>query len=202
MSIDFNNFQQAFQWVSTHSYVVIFLVMCVEGPIATAAAGFAAALGILNPAIVFGISVMGDLIPDSIYYLIGYKSRLSSIEKIMHKMGLTHSRMERMENMLRKHFRKTLIAVKFTPFIGPFGYMLIGYLRFSFTSFILVCSAVTIPKSIIFLAFGYYFGQLYNINEYIQNISFFAPLVVALLFLLYFGYMKISKIISRGFGGI
>jgi membrane protein DedA with SNARE-associated domain len=202
MTVDFTNFQQAASWVITHGYVFIFLVMCFEGPMITAAAGFASALGFFDPWLILILSILGDLVPDSIYYLIGYKGRLASIEKMMGRIGFTKARANRLEDLLKKHFKKTLVGMKFTPVIAPFGYMVIGYMRLSFASFIAICSAVTIPKAIVFLLIGYYFGQLYNINEYIHNIIILIPSVVALIFVLYFVYKAIANTISKKVGKI
>jgi membrane protein DedA with SNARE-associated domain len=200
MGIDLNNFQQAFSWVSSHGYAVIFLAMCIEGPVITAAAGFAAALGFFNPFIILTISILGDLIPDSTYYFLGRKSRFKRIESMMQSIGLTHARLERLENLLKKNYYKTLVAMKLTPVPGPFGYMLIGYLKLSYRGFIFICAAVTIPKSVVFLLIGYYFGQLYNINVYIHNISFFGAIVVISIIALYLAYVTIAKIIAKKFG--
>ena len=202
MTVDFTNFQQAASWVITHGYILVFLVMCFEGPIITAAAGFAAALGFFNPWIILILAILGDVVPDAIYYFIGYKGRLASIEKKMSSIGFTKDRADRLENLLRRHFIKTLVGMKFTPVIAPFGYMIIGYMKLSFWKFIYVCSAVTIPKAIVFLLVGYYFGQLYNINEYIHNIIILIPSVVALIFVLYFMYKIIANAISKKVGKI
>ena len=202
MAVDFTNFQQAASWVILHGYVLVFLVMCFEGPIITAAAGFAAALGFFNPWIILILAILGDIIPDAIYYLMGYKGRLVSVEKKMSSIGFTKDRADRLENLLRRHFVKTLVGMKFTPVIAPFGYMIIGYMKLSFWRFIYVCSAVTVPKAIVFLLIGYYFGQLYNINEYIHNIIIFIPIVVALIFVLYFMYKVVANAIRKKVGKI
>ena len=202
MAVDFTNFQQAASWVISHGYILVFLVMCFEGPIITAAAGFAAALGFFDPWLILILAILGDIIPDAIYYLMGYKGRLVSVEKKMSSIGFTKDRADRLENLLRRHFIKTLVGMKFTPVIAPFGYMIIGYMKLSFWKFIYVCSAVTIPKAIVFLLVGYYFGQLYNINEYIHNIIILIPSVVALIFVLYFMYKIIANAISKKVGKI
>jgi membrane protein DedA with SNARE-associated domain len=196
MAIDFTNFQQVFTWVIAHGYWIIFLVMCVEGPMTTAAAGFAAALGYFNPGLILLISVLGDLIPDSIYYSIGYFGRGPAIEKFVSYFGLTEKRVLRIEDSLKKHFGKTMVALKLTPVVPTMGFMLVGYLRLSFIKFTEFSAAVTIPKSIIFLAAGYYFGRLYNINQYLHDIGVLLPVLGISVVVLYFGYKKISEIIA------
>ena len=197
MTIDFSNFQQVFSWIISHGYPLIFLVMCVEGPIITAAAGFAAALGYFNPWAIFVISILGDLIPDSIYYLIGYISRGKILDKIAAYFGLTKKRVSRIEELLRKHFGKTMLALKLTPIVPTPGFMLVGFLRLSFVKFTGYSAAVTIPKSAIFLMAGYFFGQMYNINQYLHNLVILIPIVVLIVVVLIVAYQKISKIITK-----
>lgn len=197
MTTDFTNFQQVFQWVISHGYPIIFLVMCAEGPITTAAAGFAAALGYFNPWAILTISILGDLVPDSVYYLVGYISRGKIIEKIAERFGLTKKRILRIEELLKKHFGKTMVALKLTPVVPTPGFMLVGYLRLSFVRFTGYSAAVTVPKSIIFLLAGYFFGQLYNINEYLHDLAILIPLAVGIVAALYFAYLQMSKLIGR-----
>jgi len=196
MGIDFSNFQQTLMWVIAHGYLIIFLVMCAEGPVTTAAAGFAAALGYFNPWIILVISILGDLIPDSIYYAIGYFGRGPIVEKAARYFGLTQARVDRIEAKLREHYGKTMVALKLTPVVPTFGFMLVGYLRLSFIKFTKYSASVTIPKSIIFLILGYFFGRLYNINQYLHYAEIFFPIVVILILVGIIGYKRISARIA------
>jgi membrane protein DedA with SNARE-associated domain len=202
MGIDFADFQQVFAWTILHGYVIIFLVMCVEGPIVTAAAGFASALGYFNPLAIFILSILGDIVPDVIYYIIGYSSRNAFVERFSGYFGLSKGRVGRLETALQKHFTKTMIAMKFTPLVPTYGFMLVGYLRLSFRKFLILCLAVTIPKSLVFLLLGYFFGQLYNINTYLHYLIILFPLSVVVAIAIYFGHKKISAVIAQRVGEI
>jgi membrane protein DedA with SNARE-associated domain len=191
------DFQQVLAWAIAHGYTFIFLVMCLEGPMITAASGFAAALGFFNPWVILVLSILGDLVPDSIYYLIGYIGRFAVIERIAHRLGLNQERIRRIEEHLKKHFGKTMIALKLTPVVPTPGFMLVGYLRLSFVNFTKYSAAVTLPKTIIFLVIGYFFGQLYNINQYLHYAEVIFPLTVVILMLIYFGQKKLSEIIAK-----
>ena len=149
------DFHQVLVWTIAHGYAFIFLAMCLEGPMITTAAGFAAALGFFNPWAILILSILGDLVPDGIYYLIGYIGRFAVIERIAHRLGLNQERIQRTENQLKKHFGKTMVALKLTPLMSVPGFMLVGYLKLSFGRFIYYCSAITFPKSIIFLIIGH-----------------------------------------------
>ncbi|MFA7208831.1 MAG: VTT domain-containing protein [Parcubacteria group bacterium] len=197
MLIDFTNFQQASDWAMGHSYFFIFLIMCAEGPITTAAAGFAAALGYFNPWAILAISVLGDLVPDSIYYLFGYLSRLTLIEKIGFRLGLTQSRIDSLEDKLKKHFGKSMVILKLTPVLPTFGFMLVGYLKLSFIAFTKFSAAVTVPKSILFLALGYFFGRLYDINQYLHYAEIFFPAVIAGGMVVFAIYKKMINAVAK-----
>jgi membrane protein DedA with SNARE-associated domain len=197
MGTNFADFHQAAMWVMSHGYFFIFLVMCVEGPITTAAAGFAAALGIFNPWVILIISILGDLVPDSLYYSFGYISRFAILEKISNHIGLTHERIKNLENKLKEHFGKTMIALKLTPLISTLGFMVVGYLRLSFLEFTGYSASITIPKSIVFLLLGYFFGQLYNINQYLHYAEIFFPIAIVMGILALLAYKKISAIVAK-----
>ncbi len=199
---DLANFHQTFLWVIAHGYVLIFLVMCAEGPVTTAAAGFASALGYFNPWIILVLSISGDLVPDSLYYMVGYFGRFAFIEKLGLRLHLTETRVGRMEDRLEKNFGKTMVALKVTPVIPTFGFMLIGYLKLSFIRFTEYSALVTVPKSIMFLAIGYYFGRLYDINRYLHYAGIFFPVAVLVALLVYLGYKKIAAIVAKKAGKI
>lgn len=193
---DFTNFNEVVAWVINHGYLIIFLIMCVEGPMITAASGFASALGYFNPWIILILAILGDLVPDTIYYYLGYFSRFTFIEKIGYRLGLTKIRIVKMESGLKDHFGKTMVAMKLTPFITTFGFILVGYLRQSFIRFMKYCAGVTVPKAILFLTIGYFFGHLYNINQYLRDIRLLMPAAAVVFLGLYFLNKRISRLIA------
>lgn len=193
----FSNFNDAMLWVIANGYWIIFLVMCFEGPITTAAAGFAAALGYFDPWIILVLSIAGDLVPDSLYYAIGYQGRLRTREYLNRRLGTEMNRLEKTAELLRKHFNKTIVVLKLTPLATPFGFMLVGALRLSFRRFIGICAAVTVPKSLLFLALGYFFGGLYGINEYLRYAGILFPTLILGSFAVFFIYKKTAAFIVK-----
>ena len=59
-------FDQVLTFIEQNGYVLLFLLMILEGPIVTAAAAFAASLGYLSLPVVFILSVLGNIIGDLI----------------------------------------------------------------------------------------------------------------------------------------
>ncbi|MEK7094156.1 MAG: hypothetical protein AAB903_02330, partial [Patescibacteria group bacterium] len=119
--MDFSSFINVVDWVTTHSYLLIFLALVVEGPIVTAASAFAATLGYLDLRVVFVLSFLGDLTGDLTYYSIGYWGRKGFIEKYGKHFGLTPSRLERVAGLIKTHPIKTLVASKYIPIISASG---------------------------------------------------------------------------------
>ncbi len=197
MEIDITNFSAVLGWVIAHGYFLIFLVLCVEGPVVTAATAFAAALGYFNPLGILLLSVLGDLVPDTAYYVVGYIGRRKLIERFGSRFGLTPARLERLERLLKNNLYRTMITLKLTPVVSTVGLALVGALGLSFSRYLFLCAVVTIPKSLIFFIIGYYFGHLYTVSESIHSVEVGIPLVVMTVILSSLAYQKIVVLIRK-----
>ncbi len=155
----------SFQWLIAHGYILMFFAMVIEGPVVTTAAGFASALGYFDPYVVFALSIFGDLVADAIYYLIGFVGRATVIERFGHRVGVSKARLEKIELLAKEHLIKTLIFLKFTPALPVVGLMAMGALRIRFRKFLTACFFIILPRSAMFVLFGYYFGHVYNFGK-------------------------------------
>lgn len=192
------NFPAVIQWVLEHSYFVILVAMLIEGPIVTAAAAFCAALGYFNLSIVFILSIFGDLIADVVYYLIGYWGRMTLVERFGAKVGLTRERLERMASLLNEHAWKTLLALKLTPILPPPGLMLVGAIKMPLRKYATICTLIILPKSLIFMIIGYYFGQAYGtIAHYIKDGTYIIFAIIGIIILINYFYIKYSGRLGR-----
>jgi membrane protein DedA with SNARE-associated domain len=196
--MDLASFSGAFQWVIGHGYTLMFLAMLIEGPVVTAAATFAVAVGYFNIYAVFVLALLGDLVADVIYYAIGYGGRHAVINKFGHRIGLTDKRMERIEKLAKEHSVKTLIVLKLAPVLPTPGLMLVGVTKMPIKKFVLTCLFIIIPKTVLFMVVGYYFGYAYNsINKYISNAGLLLAASLLLIIFIYFVYNKISARIAE-----
>jgi membrane protein DedA with SNARE-associated domain len=193
MGIDFSNFQQVFQFVIAHSYVMIFLLMCIEGPTITAAATFAATLGYFNPLIIFVLSLLGDIVPDVIYYWIGRWGGIPFAQKIGKKFGLSEKRIAKMIEKISEHGGKTVAILKYTPVLATPGLMLVGAVHMNWWRFFNFVFLVTLQKTLTFMALGYFAGKAYDIGKYIKFGTLIPFVIVVIYFLAAFLYKKISK---------
>jgi len=194
--MDTNTFYSVFSLLISHGYLIMFFIMFIEGPVATTAAAFAAAQGYFSLLAVFFISLAGDMVADTVYYCMGYSLRLTVIEKFGHFFGLTHSRIERLENLLKKHTIKTIVALKLTPMVPVPGFMIIGSARIPFLKFLAICLYVTLFKTTLFMIIGYYFGIFYRFIKYLQYGNLVFLVVLAVFIGLYFVYKKLFSWLS------
>ncbi len=161
--MDAGNFAAVTQWVMSHSYFFIFLAMCVEGPIVTMAAAFAAALGYLNLEAVLGLAILGDIVPDAVYYALGYWGRLKVIGPHGRHFGVSSERMEKIDRLLHRHPGQALMLIKFAPILATPGLILAGATHMPLRTFAGWSLLITAPRVALFAGLGYFSGRTYNL---------------------------------------
>lgn len=179
-------------WMIAHGYVIMFVVMLIEGPIVTAAATFMYTQGYFSLAAIFALSLLGDIVADTIYYIIGYWGRITVVERYGHWIGLSESRLHHMEHLMSQHAGKTLLALKLTPFLPTPGLMLVGATRMPLMRFITICLLIIIPKSLLFMLVGYYFGKGYSTFSTYFGYGGTAIALVVLAIIVYQSYQRAS----------
>jgi membrane protein DedA with SNARE-associated domain len=172
------------QWMVSNGYALLFLGMLVEGPVVTAAAAFAAALGLLDIWLVFLTSLLGNLIPDVIYYSLGYWGRQKFVNKYGHYLRLTPDRIRKLESMIEHHAGKSLIAIKLIPFLATPGLIIAGVTRMNIRKYILWSISITIPSSVAYLLIGFYSGAAYSRFVHYINIGAYIIAGAIVLFFL------------------
>ncbi len=198
--MDIHNFDEAFKWVIAHGYFLMLVAMIIEGPIITAAASFAVAFGTFSLPVIFILSVLGDLIGDVIFYAIGYFGRIHLIERIAPRFGLSMQKVHVLEKHLHNHSGKTMAAIKLNPITPLPGLMLVGALHMPLRRYIIITLLIIVPKTVLFMILGYYFGAFYDtfVNK-LGNV----PLAIAVIAILgvgiFFLFRKYSTQISNFF---
>ncbi|MEO6077795.1 MAG: VTT domain-containing protein, partial [Candidatus Andersenbacteria bacterium] len=99
----------------TYGYTIIFPLSIMEGPIVAVLSGFIASLGKLNIFFVFFTLLAGDIIGDTIHYIIGRWGRHSFIKKWGKYIGVTESKIQALEKYFAKHNWKILAFGKTQP---------------------------------------------------------------------------------------
>ncbi len=177
------------------SYFLIFILMCIEGPLITYLTSFAASLRIFNIYIIFGLSVAGSVIGDFIYYYIGHVGKNKITEKYLKKQKVKSKTIDRIEYGLKNHTGKTMALIKLIPPLPAVGLVMAGAIKVPVKKFFTFSVLISILYSLFFLVLGFYTGEAYlTVAKYFKRVEI-AALVI--LVIVVFGGVILEKVIER-----
>lgn len=181
--------------IPIYKYGLLFLLVMIEGPLITMGAGWLGSLGYLNLVLATVIIICADMLSDCAYYAAGYFGG----EKLVKKYTSTSlSRLRGREHFIHRHSRKAIVLAKLTHVAGVPFLLTAGLSRIPFSIFFLYDFVATIPKSIIFVALGFYVSHIAStINQYLEYGTFG---VFALLLVIFIGYSFLGKYVRAKFG--
>lgn len=171
----------------------MFPLVVIEGPIVTLISGFLVSVKFMAFVPTYIVIVLGDLTGDLLYYFAGKMSFRRLTEKIISKPIV-----ERYKQKLLKRSKEILFFAKLSHFIGGPILFLAGKIGVDIKEFIIFNFLATLPKSLIIILVGYYFGSAMNNYKGYLDLSFVALFVFSAL--LIFAYYALSKYSSRRLG--
>jgi len=193
-----SGFLGVLQWLLQNSYPLMFLGMIIEGPTIIAAASFAVTMGYFNLLIIFILAVIGDIIGDFIFYSLGYFGKMAFVKKFDKKFKISETRIEKLKTLVEKHPWKIIAAIKLSPLIPMPGLIAIGSTHLPPKKFATIIISIIIPKTILFMSIGYFFGHAYNrIYKIINNGVYGILIILVVVFVVQYLYKKISAKISQ-----
>ena len=179
--------EQIISLLTAYKYFLLFPIVVVEGPIVTVIAGFLVSIGRLDFFTSYLVIVLGDLVGDSMYYSFGYYGREKFVEKWGRFLGITEERVLNLEKHFEKHSGKTLVIGKLTHAVGGVLLVAAGMAKMPFWKFFIYNVISTLPKSLLILVVGFYFGKAYaQINSYFDYLALFFIGVVVIGGVIYF----------------
>jgi len=168
-----------------YRYFVLFPIAFVEGPIISVIAGFLIARGFFNFLFTYGLLVFADLAGDTFYYCLGRWGGRPFLRRWGRFFGLKNEKLESMENSFRDHSTKIIFLGK-TQSWGGLILFTAGETKMPFLKFIWLNLIATVPKSLLFLAVGYYFGEAYVLIEKYIKYGGIAMTVITIAIIIYF----------------
>ncbi|OGZ33912.1 MAG: hypothetical protein A2174_03435 [Candidatus Portnoybacteria bacterium RBG_13_41_18] len=191
-------FETVLQWVLHNGYPIIFLGMIIEGPTIIAAASFATTMGYFNLWIIFLLGIFGDIVGDFLWYTVGYFGRITVIKRFGHFFGVSEERMEKLRILLEKHPGKIIAAIKLSPLVPVPGLIVAGSSHMSPKKFATIITIIILPKTILFMALGYFFGKIYNtIIGYVNDGIYAIGIILIMGYLAHYIYKKAAGKISK-----
>ena len=185
---------QIFTLLYSYSYLILFPLVVIEGPVVTIIAGFLASLGFMDPFIAYAVIVAGDLGGDILYYIAGRWWLRSAFNKVIAFFNISMKRVQRTEDALKRNKGTVLFFGKLSHVIGVFILFIAGHAEVPFADFVRFNFLATLPKSLILLAVGYYFGS--TVNNFRRALDFTVLglfVFTVILLVLYFLIMSISN---------
>ncbi len=172
-----------------YSYFILFPLIVIEGPIVTLIAGFLIALGFLDFIPAYLTIIAGDLAGDVLYYSAGRWWLNSTYRKILSFFKIDKNKILKIEDSLKKYKGKFLFFGKMSHAIGVLILFLAGVVRVPLKSFVLYNLLAAIPKSLILLGVGFYFGStVSNFGKYLNltilGLFVFTLILIGLYFLI------------------
>lgn len=201
MKREFMDSSQIIELVSKYSYPVIFLLILIEGPLVMMISSFFAAMGYLNIFILYPLLVIADLLADILWYFVGYVGRRNIARRWGRVLGLTGDRLarfERLNDRFKRNQGKILFTAKITHVIGFPFLIAAGIFRIDLKRFIWFNFLATIPKVMIFMLLGYYFGEAsVLISRYLGYGTIVVMLLLVLSIAVYFLIQRFAKKIFK-----
>jgi membrane protein DedA with SNARE-associated domain len=181
-------------WLTTYRYLILFPIAVIEGPIVTILAGFLASLGEMNLWICYPLIVVADVLGDVFMYAQGRWGGKPIVEKWGHFFGIKPTIITRLEEHFKKHPGKTLVLGKLSHFFGGPILIAAGMARMQLSAFIWFNFLATLPKSLILLLVGFYFGAAYaTLDHFFKFASWVALALIVLCLVTYLIIAKLGK---------
>ncbi len=96
------------------AYLILLLLVAVEGPIATLFGAAAAGAQMMKWQWVFVAAAVGNLTADSLWYLLGYLGRIDLVYRVGRWIGVRPQQVEQVEEKLRVNAVGVLVLAKLT----------------------------------------------------------------------------------------
>ncbi|HHD56127.1 MAG TPA: hypothetical protein ENK89_00415 [Desulfobulbaceae bacterium] len=183
-------------------YLLIFLAVFVEGPLATLVAAAMAAGGVLRPLPVFFSAALGNLSADLCWYALGYAGRYSRVLQHLPWLRSQESIIHRVEKKMQRHGIRILIFAKFwfgvaaIPALIAAGLLHLPWYRILPAA--IVCEVVWSGALVLT---GYYLTAYLGGIENILARSTFIGLTGAALVVLFYLLKKIVPRLTNRFSG-
>jgi membrane protein DedA with SNARE-associated domain len=188
-------------FISTYRYLALLPLAIIEGPILALFIGFMVHLGYFSIIPAYIVMILGDFIPDSIYYFIGrfgHKDKI--IKKFNNKSESLSKHLNRLENLWHKNPLKTMFICKLAFGLSVPLLITAGMVKLPYKKFVWQALIVTIFQYGVLMTVGYYLGQSYQLAiPYIKYAGIIIAGIVILFMAIYFTlqiYIK-NKVIEN-----
>jgi membrane protein DedA with SNARE-associated domain len=156
--------------LATYKYALLFPLAIIEGPVLAIVVGLLCAEGVFRIAPAYGILILGDMVGDSGFYLLGRLTAHGRLERFAARMGFGPQRVERVRWWFRENPVRTISTSKISLGVGPVGLFLAGQCRIPYKTFLPVCTGVAALQYFFYLLAGMLLGHGYLLLIHYLNV--------------------------------
>lgn len=146
--------------IQDYGLMIIAPIALLEGPVVSVVSGYLAKAGLIKVPQTFSVLVLADLVGDCIVYAIGRKGRARVALPWLAACGVTRRRLAQVLRSFRTKGGRILVVGKLTHSAGFAVLLAAGMARMSFPRFVALNLLATLPKVAVFMALGWWFGQI------------------------------------------
>lgn len=184
------SYQEILHLLQIWGYPVMLFLMIIEGPITTILAAFLASMGLFDWLIVYLLSVLADIIGDSILYFIGFFGGKAVLGKFSKTLKIKDSTINYLEQKFQKDGSKIVFSVKVSTGLSIITFVLAGSMKMNFGRFVLFSFLGGLLWSGLLVTLGYFFGYAAEqIEQYIKFAGWFI-LSFAIIFVVYINLLR------------
>jgi membrane protein DedA with SNARE-associated domain len=173
------------------AYVLLALLVMVEGPVATLAGAVAASTGLMQPIWVFVAASSGNLLADLLWYTLGYLGKMEWVHRYGAYVGVRGSLVQRVHTDIQRHSAKMLLLAKLTLGFTIPALVATGLARVPMRRWlgVLILGETIWTGVLIFL--GFHFGRyLQTLQQGVEIITLVGALVFVGLLFFYIGHIR------------
>ena len=174
-------------------------MVVVEGPVVSIIAGFLVSVGFMDFWPTYLTIVSGDLAGDVLYYSAGRWWLNNTYQKVLKFIRVNPNAFKKLENEIKKKRGPFLFFGKLSHAVGGLILFAAGAAKIPIEEFLKFNFLATLPKSLILIGVGYYFGSaVSNFNKAVDYTVLGLSVFTLILIGLYFGISYISgKFINK-----
>lgn len=174
-------------------YVVITLLVMVEGPISILLAAGASSAGFLEPLPVFVAATLGNVIADVLWYGVGYIGKIDWLLRRRGWFGVDAAKLDLFRQVIHQQAVKLLIFAKLTNGLIVPVLIATGLARVPWRKWLPIIFVTNLLTSLVMVALGYYMASsLLRIQEGLG----YAAIAASILFLLAASFY-VRRLLSR-----
>jgi membrane protein DedA with SNARE-associated domain len=164
------------------SYLILAMLVLIEGPVATLLAAAAASAGLMRPMLVFIAAAVGNLTADTLWWLLGYAGKTEWIHSFGRRLRIRESLIEHLKHNMIKHATRVLFLAKVTMSFSIPALIAAGLLRVKWRRWFpaLVAAETLWTGSLVLI--GYYTAEATKRVE--RNLEY-AALAVSIAFVVF-----------------